>query len=228
MLEFFNSFYGTEHFVKNAEEIPHGLTSQAMSKIAKELRIYLIAGSITEKKDEKFYNSCAVWGREGNLLKVYRKIHLPDIEEEFFESGSKLTVIVIDEFKIGIGICFDVRFSSLAKAYRELDCNLLVYPVAFSMKSGPLHAELLARARAIDSQCFTCLISPARNVDANFITWGYSSIVDPSGLLISQATEHEEILIANLDLSTVDIVRECIPIFDKQRNDIYDEKPTTE
>jgi omega-amidase len=196
-----------------------------MSKIAKELQVYIIAGSITEKKDEKFYNSCVVWGRNGNLLKVYRKIHLPDIEEDFFEAGNKLTVIVIDEFKIGIGICFDVRFSSLAKAYRELDCNLLVYPVAFSMKSGPLHAELLARSRALDSQCFTALISPARNIDSNFITWGYSSIVDPSGQLISQATQNEEILLSDLDLSMVDEVRKSIPIFDKLRNDIYNEKP---
>lgn len=219
VLEFFNSFYGIEYFEKKAEEIPEGPTSQAISKIAKELSVFIISGSITEKREDKFYNSCAVWGRDGKLMKVYRKIHLPDIEEEFFEAGSKLTVIVIDDFKIGIGICFDVRFSELAKAYRQLDCNLLVYPVALSMKSGPFHAELLARARAMDSQCFTALISPARNVDANFITWGFSSIVSPWGQLLAQAAEHEEIIVADLNLKSVDEVRSYIPIYDHIDND---------
>lgn len=192
-----------------------------MSKLAKELRVHIIGGSICEKQDEKFYNSCTVWNKEGELMTTYRKLHLPDIEGDFFEAGNELKIIEIGIFRIGIGICYDIRFEELAKLYRKMGCNFLVFPVAFSIHGGPLHAELLARSRALDNQCFTAMICPARNDEAEFVTWGHSCVVDAMGKVIVCADETEQILYANLNFDDVEKARKNIPIFHQRRVDIY-------
>lgn len=174
-----------------------------------------------EKQEEKFYNSCTVWNKEGELMTTYRKLHLPDIEGEFFEAGNELKVIEIGNLLIGIGICFDIRFEEFAKLYRKMNCNFLVYPVAFSVHGGPLHAELLARSRALDNQCFIAMICPARNDEAEFVTWGNSCVVDAMGQVMIGAGETEQILYANLNLEEVEKARKYIPIFHQRRVDIY-------
>jgi omega-amidase len=178
-----------------------------LSGISKELGIYLIAGSIPERKDNKLFNTSTVWGPEGNLLATYRKMHLFDIdipgeitfkESDSLSAGNDLAVIDVKDFKIGVGICYDIRFEELAKIYRKKGCNLLVYPGAFNMKTGPLHWELLARSRANDNQCYTALISPARDPGAGYIAFGHSMIVDPWAKIVSQTEADEAVIYADL------------------------------
>lgn len=218
----FNSLYGLKYFEKNAEYIPTGETSILLMKLSGQLKVFIIAGSMCEKHDEKFTNSCSIWNTNGILMSKYEKLHLPDIEGEFFEAGNQLQVVEIGKFRIGVAICFDIRFDELAKLYRKMNCNLLVYPVAFSLTGGKLHAELLARSRALDNQYFTAIICPARNEDAEFVTWGHSMIVDPMGQCITRADENETILYANLDVNDVEKARSNIPIFHQRRTDVYD------
>lgn len=115
--------------------VPDGETSKLMSAISKELGITLIAGSIPERKDNKLFNTSTIWGPQGNLLTCYRKMHLFDIdipgeitfkESDSLTAGSQLAVIDVNDFKIGIGICYDIRFEELAKLYRKMGCNMLV------------------------------------------------------------------------------------------------------
>jgi predicted amidohydrolase len=140
-------------------------------------------GTIPERDGDKLYNTATVFGKDGKLLAKYRKAHLFDIdipgeitfkESESLSSGHDITIIDVKAFKIGIGICYDIRFEELAKIYRKKGCNMLVYPAAFNMKTGPLHYELLGRSRANDNQMFTALISPARDVTASYVAWGHS------------------------------------------------------
>jgi omega-amidase len=205
--ECFNSPYGTKFFPQYAEEVPQGETSQLLSNISKELGIYLIAGSIPETKDNKLFNTSTIWGPEGNLLATYRKMHLFDIdipgeitfkESDSLSAGEKLAVINVKDFKIGVGICYDIRFEELAKLYRKKGCNLLVYPGAFNMKTGPLHWELLARSRANDNQCYVALISPARDPAAGYIAWGHSMIVDPWAQIVTKTEADEAVIMAEL------------------------------
>lgn len=93
-------------------------------------------------------------------------------ESDVLAAGSALSILEIDNFKIGIGICYDIRFDELARIYRNKGCHMLLYPAAFNMTTGPLHWELLQRARANDLQLYVATISPARDVTAGYIAWG--------------------------------------------------------
>lgn len=204
--ECFNSLYGTSYFPEYAETIP-GETTNLLSQIAKELEIIVIGGTIPEREGDKLYNTATVWGTTGEMIAKYRKMHLFDIdipneitfkESDSLTAGSSLAVVKVKDFNIGIGICYDIRFEELAKLYRKKECNLLVYPGAFNMKTGPLHWELLARSRANDNQLYTALISPARDVNASYVAYGHSCVVDPWGKVMHMAGSDEELFVIDL------------------------------
>lgn len=228
--ECFNSPYGTKYFPEFAEKIPGGYTSDILSKCAKDNNIYIIGGSIPEEDNNKIFNTCTVWDPTGNLIAKHRKVHLFDIdvkggirfkESETLSPGQELTTIEIDGHKIGIGICYDIRFEEMARLYRNAGCEMLVFPAAFNMTTGPLHWELLQRSRANDNQLYVVTISPARDESAEYIAWGHSMIVDPWAKVVKSAKENEEIIVHDVDFSLVKQVREQIPVYVQRRTDMY-------
>jgi len=153
--------HNLDYFPEYAESIPDGPSCEALANCAKEHKIYLIGGSIPEKADDKLFNTCTVWGPTGTLLAKHRKVHLFDIdipgkitfeESKVLTGGSQLTVVATEFCKIGIGICYDIRFPEMAQIYRQNGCDLLIYPGAFNMTTGPAHWQLLQQGRAIDNQ----------------------------------------------------------------------------
>jgi omega-amidase len=122
----------------------------------------LIGGSIPERaENDKLFNTCTVWGPTGNLLGRHRKVHLFDIdipgkitfqESKVLSSGNQLTTVVTEFGNIGIGICYDIRFPEMAQIYRQKGCDLLFYPGAFNMTTGPAHWQILQQGRALDNQ----------------------------------------------------------------------------
>ncbi|PIK32904.1 putative omega-amidase NIT2 isoform X4, partial [Apostichopus japonicus] len=125
---------------------------------------------------------------EGKMIAKHRKMHLFDIdipgkikfkESEVLHPGSKFTTFETPFCKVGIGICYDMRFAELAQIYKNLGCKLIVYPGAFNMTTGEAHWEAIQRGRAIDNQLYVATVSPARDVDATYIAWGHSTIVSP-------------------------------------------------
>ncbi|XP_055697229.1 omega-amidase NIT2-like isoform X2 [Phlebotomus papatasi] len=231
--ECFNSPCGVKYFNKYAETIPDGYTSQQLSKVAKELGIYLIAGSIPERESQgwsNLYNTCTVWSPEGSLIAKYRKMHLFDIdisdkihfrESETISPGNALTTFEIDNAKIGLGICQDMRFEELARIYRNEGCNFLVYPGAFNMKAGLLHWTLLQRSRANDTQSFVAAVSPAQDETSEYVAYGHSSIIDPYARIMVDAGAGENTVVKDLDFSECDKVRAVIPLSKHRREDIY-------
>ncbi|KTF83172.1 hypothetical protein cypCar_00024592 [Cyprinus carpio] len=148
--ECFNSPYGTGFFAEYAEKIP-GESTQVLSEAAKECGVYLVGGSIPEEDGGKIYNTCSIFGPDGKLL-----IHLFDIdvpgkirfqESETLSPGNSLSMFETPFCKVGVGICYDIRFAELAQIYAKKGCQLLVYPGAFNMTTGPAHWELLQRGR---------------------------------------------------------------------------------
>ena len=144
--ECFNSPYGIQHFSDYAEEIPNGITSVILSKAAKAHQVYLIGGSIPEVENGKIFNTCTVWNPQGELIGKYQKIHLNDIdipgkitfkESEVLSAGNEYLSFATPWTKIGIGICYDLRFPDLAQVYaRHFNCGLLVFPGAFHITTG--------------------------------------------------------------------------------------------
>ncbi|KAL7731128.1 hypothetical protein ACLKA6_014325 [Drosophila palustris] len=229
--ECFNCPYGTKYFREYAERIPDGYTSQQLSKAALDHQVYIVGGTIPELgENESIYNTCTVWGPNGDLIAKHRKMHLFDIdvkggirfkESETLSAGNDFTTIVVDGHKIGIGICYDIRFEEMARLYRNDGCEMIIYPAAFNMTTGPLHWELLQRARANDNQLFVVTTSPARDTTADYVAYGHSMIVDPWAKVLKAADEGEQIVAAEIDFSLVEQVRQQIPVFSQRRLDLY-------
>lgn len=208
--ECFNSPYGTAHFARYAEEIPTGYTSQQLAAVASELSVYVLGGTIPERDAAGvLYNTAPVFGPDGALVARHRKAHLYDIDlapplfaeaHAFAESsvltpGDRLTTFRIDGVVlVGLGICFDIYFDEYARALRKAGCDMIVYPNAFNTSIGPMHWDLLNRARAADNQVYTVSISPARVDGAEYVAWGYSMMTDPWGRVLIQAGVREETL----------------------------------
>ncbi|KAG7467201.1 hypothetical protein MATL_G00150790 [Megalops atlanticus] len=227
--ECFNSPYGTNFFTEYAEKIP-GPSTQVLSEAAKENAVYLVGGSIPEEDGGKLYNTCPVFSPDGTLLLKHRKIHLFDIdvpgkirfqESETLSPGNSFSVFDTPFCKIGVGICYDMRFAELAQIYTKRGCQLLVYPGAFNMTTGPAHWELLQRGRAVDNQVYVATASPARDETASYVAWGHSTVVNPWGEVITKAGPEEAVVYADIDLQYLSEVRQQIPISSQRRTDLY-------
>ena len=238
--ECFNSPYGTTFFPKYCEQLLPSPPSEsqspsfhALSALAKEAKIYLIGGSIPEHDPatRNYYNTSLTFNPEGKLLNTHRKVHLFDIdipgkisfhESDVLSPGNKITLIDLPDYgKIGLAICYDIRFPELAMIAARKGCFLLLYPGAFNLTTGALHWELQARARAMDNQVYVGLCSPARDMDAQYHAWGHSMVVDPNAQILSETDEKESIVYADLEGEKIEEVRKGVPLYSQRRFDVY-------
>ncbi|KAM9958608.1 hypothetical protein ACTFIW_012197 [Dictyostelium discoideum] len=229
--ECFNSPYSTATFEKYSET-EDGETVKKLSETAKRNQIFLIGGSIPEidKATGKIYNTCFIFNDKGEIVKKHRKIHLFDIdvpnkirfkESETLTPGDSFSVVDIGYCKIGVAICYDIRFPELAMLYSKMGAKFLIYPGAFNMVTGPAHWELLQRGRAVDNQVFVAAISPARNPSSTYQAWGHSTIVNSWGTILATTDEHQSIIYSDIDLNTLNETRSSIPIYSQKRDDLY-------
>ncbi|CAJ0757093.1 8598_t:CDS:10 [Entrophospora sp. SA101] len=233
--EVFNSPYGTEYFDEYAENIPQGDSTKMLSEVAKEAKSYVIG----DESNGKLYNTSTAYDPNGKLIAKHRKVHLFDID-----IPGKITFQ--EKYgKMGLGICYDIRFPEMAmiaarketmnkewieiigNGVKEIEkndehcCVAMIYPGAFNLTTGPLHWELLQRARAADNQFFVVTCSPARDMKANYHAWGHSTIVDPSGKILATTGHEEDIVYADIDLEQINFFRQAIPLNNQRRFDIY-------
>ena len=208
-----------------------GEVQQTLSRLAAELNLYIVGGSIPELAGENVYNTSFVYGRDGQLLARHRKAHLFDIDVEggqsFRESdtlspGNAVTTFETEFGTCGLCICFDLRFEELARCMCLRGAKVLFVPAAFNMTTGLAHWELLFRQRAVDNQCFTVGVSPARDERASYVAYGNSLAVDPWGTVLCRAGAEETTLLADLDLHRLEAVRKQLPILSARRTDLYE------
>lgn len=216
--EMFCCPYAPGSFVKNAEP-EGGAVTDALSRMAKETGSYLIGGSMPELDGGRIYNTCFVYDPEGRRVARHRKAHMFDIDvkggQRFFESetltaGEGTTSFDTPWGRFGVCICFDIRFPDFISSMRGID--YLAVPAAFNMTTGPLHWELLFRARAVDGQMFTFGCAPARDEKSSYVSYANSIAVSPWGRVIGNAGERESILTVDADPKDIRAVREQIPI----------------
>ncbi len=212
-------------------EAENGPAQQALSALAAELGIYIIGGSLPELAEENVYNTSYVYGRQGELLAKHRKVHLFDIDvvggQRFKESdtlspGNAITTFETEFGTMGLCICFDLRFEELARCMCLRGTKVIFVPAAFNMTTGPAHWELLFRQRAVDNQCFTVGVSPARDEGASYVAYGNSIAVDPWGAVLCRASGEETTLYADLDVTRLEAVRAQLPILSARRTDLYE------
>ncbi|MCD8022154.1 MAG: carbon-nitrogen hydrolase family protein [Lachnospiraceae bacterium] len=206
---------------------------------ARENHVYLVAGSMPECAiDENgpvidIYNTSFVFNREGEQIARHRKVHLFDVDikggQRFFESetltaGKEVTVFDTEFGKIGLMICFDIRFPELARLMALQGVRMILVPAAFNMTTGPAHWELAFRSRAVDNQVFLLGCSPARDMESSYHAYGHSLAVNPWGDIIAQLDEHEGILYCDLDLQMTEEIRAQLPLLRARRTDLYEMK----
>ena len=229
--EMFNCPYSNDKFIEYGEKEKSSETLSEISKLAKSNNVYILAGSIPEIEEDKLYNTSYLFDRQGNVIAKHRKMHLFDIdvkrkitfkESDVLTAGNDFTIADTEFGKVGIGICYDIRFPELAKIMVENGALILIYPGAFNMTTGPAHWELLFRSRAMDNQAFCIGVAPALNNDASYHSYGHSIITNPWGEVIAQASEKESLIISEIDLSEIKKVREELPLLKNKRDDLYE------
>ncbi len=229
--EMFNCPYDNEKFIEYAEEEEKSQTLNQISKLADDNSTYVLAGSIPELEDSKIYNTSYLFNQNGKIIAKHRKVHLFDIdvkdkiyfkESDTLTPGNKFTVADTRFGKIGIGICYDIRFPQLAQINASKGANILFYPGAFNMTTGPAHWEILFKSRALDNQVFCIGVAPALNKDSNYHSYGHSIVVNPWGETICQLDDKEKLKIVDIDLNDVKKVRDEIPILKNKRDDLYE------
>jgi len=202
------------------EEEPFKIIQQAAIKN----NIRIVCG-ISERIKDKIYNSIVVINEQGNLLGKYQKTHLaaypPFNEHRIITPGDSLAVIPIGGFKIGLMICYDLRFPEIARSLTLKGVDILVLCSAWPFPRLT-HWETLIRARAIENQAYFIAANRVGSVGrVNFC--GSSRIVDPYGVVVSSASEiREELIVGDLNKDTILSVREQMPVFSHRRSDLYE------
>ena len=246
--ECFNSPYATDQFPVYAEPIPpvgttaDGAAAQASASpstgmlcgLAREHGIYLVGGSIPERDagTGAVYNCCVVADPSGTIVLKHRKMHLFDIDVPggitFKESDTLTAGDAVSTFDfapcgctVGVAICYDIRFPELAMLMRAQGAQVLLYPGAFNMTTGPPHWELLQRARALDNQCYVAAVSPARNPASSYQAWGHTTLISPWGDVVATTEHAPAVVVADVDLTKVAEIRQNIPVSLQKRHDVY-------
>ncbi|RKD27542.1 Predicted amidohydrolase [Caminicella sporogenes DSM 14501] len=228
--EMFNCPYDNNFFSDYAEEYL-GKTTKLLSNLAKELEIYIVGGSIPEREKSRIFNTSYIFNKNGELIGRHRKIHLFDVdvdggitfkESDTFSFGQDITVIETEFCKIGVAICYDMRFPELMRLMTLKGAKVIIVPAAFNMTTGPAHWHALAKIRAVDNQVYFIAASPSRNYNLSYIAYGHSLIVDPWGEVVAKADERETVIIKEVDLHRVNKIREELPLLKHRRIDLYD------
>src|SRR5215212_8119705 len=211
-----------DDYLRAAEPLD-GPTVERVRALARELRIDLVAGSITERRPghEKPSNTSLHVGPDGELHGVYRKIHLFDVtvaetdyrESDSGEAGDELVVSeAADGTPIGLTVCYDVRFPELYRILALRGALVLTVPANFTRTTGAAHWEVLLRARAVENQAFVLAPAQAGEFPPGMPTYGNSLIADPWGEVLARAgDEGEQFVAADLDFDRLAEVREKLP-----------------
>lgn len=227
--EMFCCEYKNSAFIENKEPAG-GLVHSTLARLAKDNHIYLVGGSMPEEDGEKIYNTSFVFDRSGNQIARHRKMHLFDIrvdggqsfcESDTFSAGEDITVFDTEFGKMGLIICFDIRFPELTRLEAFKGAQAVFVPAAFNMTTGPAHWELSFRSRALDNQVFMVGCAPARDENAFYVSYANSIVTGPWGDVLARAGAGEEMLYAELNLREIPSVRRQLPLLSARRTDIY-------
>ena len=206
----------------NAEALEGGETVEAMSGWARQHGITLVGGSITERREarEKLSNTCLVFDPSGDIVGAYRKIHMFDVdvgghvyrESEAEEAGEETLVVEAEGWRVGLSVCYDLRFPELYRILALQGAELVTVPAAFTLFTGKDHWELLLRARAVENQCYVAAANEwGSHPPEGKASYGRSMIIDPWGVVLAQAADEDTVIAAEIDRAHMERVRRSVP-----------------
>ncbi|HEY1957215.1 MAG TPA: carbon-nitrogen hydrolase family protein [Polyangiaceae bacterium] len=211
-----------------AEDLAEGPIAKTVAELARTKGVFVVAGGMPEKSGDaaRPFNTSALFAPNGVLLAKYRKIHLFDVdlpdgttlkESNACAPGEETVVAEVRGHKLGMTICYDVRFPELYRRLVDAGARMVTIPAAFTLTTGKDHWLTLLRARAIEDQVF--VIAPAQHGKhpRGRQTYGKSAIVDPWGDVLAQCGEGEGVAVAELDFAYQDRVRAALPSLKHRR-----------
>ncbi|KAB2671652.1 carbon-nitrogen hydrolase family protein [Brucella tritici] len=230
--EYFEYYGGTpDEKLAAAESVPDGPAYKMAQDFAREHKVFVHAGTLMEKvpNEKRIYNSTFVFNREGKEIAHYRKIHMFDIvgpdgtaykESATVKPGENVVVYDLDGFKIGCAICYDIRFAELYLELEKAGADVIVLPAAFTLQTGKDHWEVLARARAIETQTYFAACGQTGSTVSNGErrhTYGHSLVCDPWGHVVARASDGVGFVTARIERAQIERVRSLIPMVSHRR-----------
>ncbi len=222
------AWFGPEADRASAAEALDGPTLTRLAGLARELKVCLLAGSVLEQgaPGGRLYNTSCLFGPDGARLAAYRKIHLFDVDvgdgASYRESaavapGTEAVSAEAAGVRVGLSVCYDLRFPELYRRHSAAGATLLTVPAAFTLMTGKDHWEVLLRARAIENLAYVLAPAQVGKHSDKRQTFGHAMVVDPWGLVTSRASEGEGVAIAPYDAALVARVRRNLPALSHRR-----------
>ncbi len=210
-----------------AEALGEGPIQATLSAAARRHGLWLAGGTLPLRSDqpERVRNALLVWKPDGSLATRYDKMHLFAYdngrerydEGRVLQAGAEPVAVQAGPWRIGLSICYDLRFPELYRSLMTPPCDLLCVPSAFTYTTGRAHWELLLRARAVENQCYVIAAAQGGTHRNGRRTWGHSLIVDPWGEVLAVRPEGEGVVLAEIGRERIDEVRQQLPALAHRR-----------
>ena len=204
-----------------------GPIQQLLSDCARRAGVWVVGGTLPMRtaSPERVRNTCCVYAPDGRRVARYDKIHLFAYdngrerydEGRVLESGDTPVVFDAEGLRIGMSVCYDVRFPELYRALCTPPCDLLCVPSSFTYTTGSAHWELLLRARAVENQAYVIAPAQGGTHENGRRTWGHSLVIDPWGEVLALREEGQGVVLAEIDRARIDSVRQQLPALTHRR-----------
>lgn len=213
--------WSCSNFVKTAQNLFYGEISKFLSELAKTYSINIIGGSYIIESDGKYYNTCPVFNRNGNLITSYSKNHLYSYygcdEGKFITPGDSPVMVNLEGINFGLTVCYDIRFPEIYRAYARAGADILVNCAAWGSKK-PIPWEIMTKSRAVENQCYMVALTQSGYIENDEYNLGESRIIDYKGEELSSIMCGEGIVSAVLDMNNMYDFRAKNPVL----NDVKD------
>lgn len=218
---------GASGWQQHAEALDDGPVQRFASELARHYQVTLVAGTHPIRSHGQATASSLIYGPDGQRIGRYDKIHLFDVdvadgtgsyrESAYTQAGNQLCLFDWQGVKVGVMVCYDLRFPELARLYAQGGAQLLAIPAAFTAVTGAAHWQLLLRARAVENQLFVAACGQCGNHPGGRQTWGHSQLIDPWGEVLATAGEQPAIISARPDWARIAQIRQAMPLAQHNR-----------
>lgn len=210
-----------QSFRNNAELLENSETISFLSQLAKEKSTNIIGGSfITRTENGKYFNTCPIINRKGELVTTYNKLHLYSYygcnEGKYVTRGDDPLIVNLENINFGITICYDIRFPEIYRAYRKAGADVLINCAAWA-STKPIPWEMMTKSRAIENQTYFIAVNQYGEMKNNEFNLGHSRIIDYNGNVLSELLDGEGIIQSNLDLEEMYNFRDKCTVLDDIR-----------